>query len=476
LRARIDINMNMIASSFSSATEPISSELNLDMYRDASLMQSLLQKQLPGFAEARLRIDALEISKVRRNTSRRRNPCPMTLCYTLQVSDLAQGRTGTQMLYAKVFHDNLAESFYEQQHRAGLVTPAFGEAFVLLRELKMVIWALPNDPDLPQLATLLNITQVGQLLPWAAIPASQHVSHSNMQIELLRYEPQARATLRYTLQQTQQRSLPHNDSSEQRVLYAKTFCDNRARDIHDRFDYFWQRAQTDFDAPLVAQPLGFCATTKTLWQASAPGKSHLQSIDQHNGREFIGRVARALAQLHNAPLALAHSATPRSVMHWVTEARLRQKRVSRIDPLQAARVTRVADAVAAHAVAQGARPMSLIHGDFHPAQIWVHEGRIVLFDFDEFTLGDPMEDLAAFVLKLEQIDTIANLSSTFIEAYAACAPDRFDQLSLNWHLTVQSLVQMSRAFTFQQPGWREELARRLARGEALAAALNKESA
>ena len=166
--------------------------------------------------------------------------------------------------------------------------------------------------------------------------------------------------------------------------------------------------------------------------------------------------------------------TPRLAAHWLAEARRRHQKIGRVDPALLARVARVADAIESHAERQASRPLGLIHGDFHPDQVWVHQGRVVLFDFDEFTLGDPMEDLAAFVLKLEQSGVPTALTPALIEQYAAFAPTRFDQRSLDWHLTVQSLVQVSRAFVLQQPGWADELDRRLACSEARAATLNLE--
>jgi len=442
---------------------PVPAELDLDAYTDAAVMRSLLQTQMPGFADGRLRIDALSVSKARRNASLHRNPCPITLCYELQVSDLAGGQAGTQVLYAKVFRAGLAEPFYRQQDQCRLTQPAFGEALVHLAGLNMVLWALPNDPGLPQLAKLLDPAQADSVLPWAALGAAR-AEFGSVRVELLRYEPECRATLRYTLTRV--------NGTEARALYAKTFCDSRARDIHHRFEHFWQLAQTDADAPLVAQPMGCSDATHTVWQAPATGSPLLRALDAHNAEALIGRVARALALLHAAPLAPTAGATSRSAAHWVAEARRRQKKIGRADPALAARVARVADAIGAHATHQTTRPLSLIHGDFHPGQIWVQEGRVVLFDFDEFTLGDPMEDLAAFVLRLEQAGTSPELSLALVKQYAACAPSRYDRRSLDWHLTVQSLLQTSRAFVFQQPGWADELDRRLACSEARAATLN----
>ena len=443
----------------------------LETYTDARTMQSLLQARLPGFADGGLRIESLEVCKVRRNASRHRNPCPMTLCYELQVSDIASGKTGPQMLYAKVFRDGLAASHFQAQNHGHLVTPAFGNALVHLRELNMLIWALPNDSDLPQLALLLDPARVEAMLPWAALRESMGLALAelgNAGVDMLRYEPQCRATLRYILTPA--------DGSKPYVLYAKTFHGNHAEDIDRRFDYFWNLAATDASAPLVAQPLGYCTVTQTLWQAPAPGRPLLQSINRHNGAALMESVARALTLLHAAPLTPSADATPRSAAHWLTEARRRQKKISRANPALAARATDVADAIVVNTWYQSTRPLSLIHGDFHPDQIWVHGERIVLFDFDEFTLGDPMEDLASFALRLEQTCSVAGLSSRLIEHYAALAPERFDRRSLNWHLTVQSLLQASRAFVFQQPGWADELERRLARSEQFAAQLNMESA
>ena len=83
-------------------------ELDLDTYTDADAMRALLQQHLPGFADGRLRLDALGVCKARRNASRQRNPCPIALCYELQVSDLARGLGGMKMFYAMVYGAGLA--------------------------------------------------------------------------------------------------------------------------------------------------------------------------------------------------------------------------------------------------------------------------------------------------------------------------------------------------------------------------------
>ncbi len=441
------------------AAVPGTDALPLDQYSDAVAMLPLLQAQLPGFGDGGLRITGIRVHAARRSTSRERNPVPLSLCYELQVSDTLTGRSGTQTCFAQVYRPGLAQVAHARVDARQLERPAFGEPLVLLPALNLLLWALPNDPDMPHLPALLDPARALQALP----PACGAEVGDTLQVELLRYAPQRRATLRYTLAAGNERP--------ERAVYAKTFFDQRARDIHQRFDYFWQLAQRDPQAPLVAEPLGYDAATHSVWQASAQGLPLLQALATPQAPQLMERVAQALALLHAAPLQPSADAAPHSVPHWLAEVSRRRNKLDRIKPALAERTARIAATLTAQAARPAQRPLSLIHGDCHPDQLWVHEGRIVLFDFDEFTLGDPMEDLASFVLKLEQADLPETLGRTLVRAYAAAAPQRFNAQSLAWHLAIQSLLQVSRAFIFQRPGWAEELERRLAAAETRTLAL-----
>jgi aminoglycoside phosphotransferase (APT) family kinase protein len=99
--------------------------------------------------------------------------------------------------------------------------------------------------------------------------------------------------------------------------------------------------------------------------------------------------------------------------------------------------------------------------------MWLDEERLVLFDFDEFTLGDPMEDVAALVTRLQAAGADAVFINALLGAYVQAAPARFCRERLDWHVKVQHLLQASRAFVFQVQNWRHEVERRLARAEAL---------
>ncbi len=113
----------------------------------------------------------------------------------------------------------------------------------------------------------------------------------------------------------------------------------------------------------------------------------------------------------------------------------------------------------------------LIHGDFHPDQVWTQGDRILFFDFDEFAKGDPMEDLASFMTKIEPNGPTSIFSALLVNAYEKHAPEHFNAWRLHWHLGLQQLLQASRAFAFQKASWRSELVSRLSRAEAILSAL-----
>ena len=397
-------------------------------------MRMLLQQALPGFADGRVTIESLRVMAARRNASRRRNPNPLTLRYELDVHDTATGTVGTRQFYGKVFRDGASA-------QAVHGTPALH-----LPQLDMLLWAWPADPGLPQLPYLLDPHQTRR---WWGEPAHE--------VSAVRYEPEQRATLRYTR---------ITRGAESRHLFAKTFSDDRGEAVHRRFAHFRDLARHDRLAPQVAQPLGYCAETHAFWQEPAIGTPLLRALASTRAPSLPRRLAHAIAAVHAAPRSLA-GPEPHDNAHWLTEVRRRRQKIARVAPELADRVARIADAIE-HAAGQlPPNPLTLIHGDCHPDQVWLEGERIVLFDFDEFTLGDPMEDLAEFVTRLGTVAAGSTLAAQFLADYGQIAPARFCERRLHWHLAIRRLLQASRAFIFQVDDWRLELERRLARVEAL---------
>jgi aminoglycoside phosphotransferase len=417
--------------------------LSVETCLDPEEMRKLLETVLPEFAGGVRRIDDLRVVKARRNASQRRNPNPITLCYELDVRDCATNNITKRQFYGKVFREGASAQ------------AAYSTNALHLAQLDMLLWAWPDDPGLPQLPQLLD-------------PSATQVwwGESAQEVCTLRYVPENRATLQY---------LRKPDGRSKQQLFAKTFCDDRGAEVYRRFSYFWERAQHDVDAPLVAQPVTYCEATRSLWQAQAKGTPLLQANISTLAPSLASRLARVMGVLHSAPLALAGSSL-RDTAHWMAEIRLRRDKIVRVAPDLRERLERVTGTLEQAAENLPPYQSTLIHGDFHPEQAWIDGERIVLFDFDEFSLGDPMEDLAEFITKIEPGGANSEFATELVVAYARSVPERFDHQRLQWHLALQQLLQASRAFVFQVPNWRGELEHRLARTEALCVSMVKHGA
>jgi hypothetical protein len=307
----------------------------------------------------------------------------------------------------------------------------------------MLLWTWPRDAGLPQLARLLD--------PDVTRPFRGHAARA---VEVVRYEPECRATLRY-----------HGPWDG--ALYAKTFADARGEAIHRRFEWFWQRSQEDGSAPRVARPLHYAAAERTLWQQAAPGTPLRGWMQSGAGTAWISPLAHAIATLHEAPQQLG-GPEHQDTAHWLVEVKRRHQKIVRVLPGLAARAG--ATVAAIERAAAGLPPYApvCVHGDFHVDQAWFDGERVVLFDFDEFALGDPMQDLAAFLVRWPEHQDAQQFTTPWLAAYARRAPQHFCGVRLAWHLAVQQLLRASRAFVFQVPGWRDEVERRLVRAVILA--------
>ncbi|WP_460890857.1 aminoglycoside phosphotransferase/kinase family protein, partial [Ramlibacter alkalitolerans] len=308
-----------------------------------------------------------------------------------------------------------------------------------------------DDAGLPQLS--------GLLAPDAARPFWGEPARA---VDIVRYEPECRATVRYT-------------GARGDALYAKTFSDDRGAAIHARFAWFWERSHQDARAPLVARPLQYAAAGRTLWQESACGTPLADWIARGASGAWVLPLAHAIATVHAAPHHLAGPAT-QDTAHWLLEAARRRQKIARALPPLAGRADATLAAIDQSAASLPPYAPVTIHGDFHVDQAWFDGERIVLFDFDEFALGDPMQDLAAFLVRLPGEELLQPLANPWVAAYAQIAPQHFCGVRLAWHLAVQQLLRASRAFIFQLPGWQEELERRLAGAQALALQAQEECA
>ena len=428
------------------------SMLDPDIYTDPAAMRVRLQAALPRLGFANARIEVLEVMHALRRAPRRdpaSEVCRVAVCYAAQLAGATPRR---QVLYGKVYPAAVGAR----------VSREAGGSAAWLPDLGMALWVFPGDPGLPQLMSLVDPARLVEHLPHDALdPVCAPRGAQLPPVELLRYRPEERATLRWCW-------------PDGRSLYAKTFANDAGAALHERFLHFASGGAEGFE---VAMPLGYDAATRTFWQRGLATQPVAALIDAANCEALMDCAARGLAQLHAADLPVD---TTRSSATLAAACSRRAQKIARCMPELAAPALQVAAAVAAGAPRYAQFRPTLIHGDFHLEQLHLRAGRLVLFDFDEFARGDPLEDLASFIVKwpLADAQLAGRARTAMATAYARRRPELFEPERLDWHLAVQWLHKASRAYVWQRPGWRSDSAAMLVQAQRCAARLgrNKEAA
>jgi hypothetical protein len=389
--------------------------LDLDLYTDPAAMRPALQS-LRGLSSQVRRVDVLHATR----RAPRRDPasraCRIAVCYRVETA-----ARGHEILYGKVYPGNVCAEL-----TAGTGVPPAPE---WLREIDMIFWRFPHDPGLPQLGALLD-----------------------GRTELVRYRPEERATLR------------RGD------LYAKTFRGDDGAGLCARFQQL-ALISNEPGSFEVAAPFSYDASTRTFWQQGIEAPALAEVITSGNCAALMALAAQGLAALHGAEPRFGPA---RSNAELAAASLRRAAKIGRCMPRLGPQAQGVAEAIAGHVPAAAGHVLTAaseasvqIHGDFHMDQLRVREGRLVLFDLDELAIGDPLEDLASFVVKcpLRDARLARQACAALIEAYARCRPALFDAARLSWHLSVQWLHKASRAYVWQRPGWRAAAEEALAQAE-----------
>src|SRR5262249_32279558 len=152
---------------------------------------------------------------------------------------------------------------------------------------------------------------------------------------------------------------------------------------------------------IIAGALGYAASVRTVWQSALAGRPLLPVIRRGGCDDVLEAAGTALAILHEThavgtlrvgideQLAEMH-AQIRALVEALPDV------ASTLGPIAA----RLRDG--AHRLTPG--PASLVHGDFIAKNLEMREGRLVICDFDDFVVGDPVQDAARFLVDLHFLE------------------------------------------------------------------------
>lgn len=293
----------------------------------------------------------------------------------------------------------------------------------------------------PELSLLLEVFPVDHRLPGlicaAQSEAIKALMHADVQVEVLRYRPSVRCTLRYCV-------------SNGATIYGKVYHGGKGAHTYQVMAALWSARAAQAE-PLIAQPLAYDTDHELLLQSAVTGRCLLDWLfaDQSSAiRVIMQRVGRALAEFHRWAPPVGAPYDPHDDL-----ARLHRhtQRVALVAPDLARQLERALDVLTSAVPAESHRSMT--HGDFKPAQVFVTDHSINVIDFDHARPADPARDVANFVGSLAKYAATnpgltARLQvcmAEFREVYCADCDSTFAQ-RLSWYESLALTQKAVRAF------------------------------
>jgi Phosphotransferase enzyme family len=346
----------------------------------------------------------------------------LAIVYELTFCNCVKGKTRRQIAFAKKFHPGYSREVFTKF--AALVHPPLH-----LEDESILIWLFPNDPVLPHLPEAVEAERVRKYLP---------VATNEVKVEIVNYRPEIRCTAWYEL-------------DNKTKLFGKTYADGRYKDIYERLQWMWNYTK-DKDAFLMPPLAGYSDDIKTFWQYELEGTPLLDLITPASYDALLKQAAQRLHFLNQCGIPCP---ARESNEEQLKEVNKKIKKLSLVFPELQPRLAKLASELGIMLAGLEPALQWVVHGDFHLRQMHVHQGDIALFDFDECSLGDPVEDLAHFIADLytytfEQ-PFIEAMSQTFLAAYCDYSGWHVPTERLTWHLQIQLINRAYRSYLQQKP-------------------------
>ncbi len=331
-----------------------------------------------------LRLRACRVDRVK---YRPRRNCSVS--YILALDDEHHGRAFEQRIAARF--SSAVEA--ERRHASAATLPTTdsraGPALLHVRGLGMLAHWLPNDARLAAVAHFFDDARLrGEWLPEvvAALTGGQG-RLLDQTTTLLQYVPEHRACARVELLL---QPAP-GEAAVTRTVYAKADADVCGAETHAVMRALsCSPAQRD-GRLRTPRSLLWQAASGLHWQEALAGRALLDLAPQVDAT-MSARVGAQLAALHETP-------SKKGIRHAHIERRPREvaEMLGLVEPRWQPTLAHLVDALRASARALAMAPTVTLHGDLHPRNILVDDGRVALIDLDTARLGPAAIDLGSWI-------------------------------------------------------------------------------
>lgn len=400
---------------------------HLGLVFDAERFAAALQT-LPGFVAAGIGVQSLKVKRIYYKPGQ---SCRITFSAKLRDRD---GHKVEQFFFARMLAADKLQPAWKRAQRADITPPALGPALALLSDAQLIVWAYPNDPNLPGLATLASpgaITAAVQADPGAfGLPAPGRVTEVRSGVG--KYVPGQRCGYRYRVRwETAAGDL-------EREFYGKAYRDGLGRSAYAILQALAASDAVRSGRLRIPMPYGYDAAHDIVWQEMVPGRSFSKDAAALDLAAVAIPVAQALGAFHASPLALGPGLGLETELQELAAS---SRKIARAYPHLAPRVQALHDRLVAQAAGLTPVPPGPVHGSFKSSHIFDAGGQVAFIDFDGAGIGDPTYDVGRFVAHL----AVAGLNSktdagaieaavdAFARAYDATVPWGWPEDRVRWY-------------------------------------------
>lgn len=340
-------------------------------------------------------------------------------------------------------------------HERHYATPGARSRAVLLPEPACLVELFPADWRLPALALATDPCAVGRELAGGKARTAG-AGATVRDVRVLRYRPRRRCVLRYAIEG------PGSEAPREVIGKVYPEASTVAR-VAAKLRTLGPQARAEgLELPAL---LGGASL---LLMERVPGANLgdlLESTSvEEDAREAIRLVAGSLASFHRLRLG---SGEARSTEGELCVLRARIARMRSVAPRVGERAEPLLDEIGRRLPGVARGESTLIHGDFKPSQILVHEGRAGLVDLDRACPGEPVIDLGNFLAVLTKHAVLKGqghlrrLGPEFLDEYEARSGRRglaggarlFESLALV-RMLVRKLERSPRSYALEGSGWK----------------------
>ena len=379
-----------------------------------------------------------------------------------QLSCTTQQKPGLNVvLHARAFAAGAAPEAFRT--RPPLATPV-GRVPSFLPQADLALWRFPDDPGLlgasslwHRGAALFEEKGILDVRPWSR-------RRPRIEVSLERYVPSERCVLRY------------QEAGDPTRFFRGKVYDARtdAAAAYEQACELWDWSRTHALELQLPRPLGCHRRLNAVWYEGQNGRPFLPEIASVDLPSTMRKVAAALASLHRSVLR-----PTRRLLVADAAADLERTRdtLLRFYPRLEREITGVVQPLLDAPLADVAEPRPL-HGNFHCNQVQLVGRRVAFRDIDQFSLGDPLLDVARFLARFSMgargriaAGELVQAQNAFVSTYEILVPWRLDRDRLRWWLTAALLNHQVLKGVRRLAGRETEVAALLQSAQAAVAAL-----